>query len=84
MNYLSKNHRRGLDHQTLASWKGMGLLAVITAILFLIPGFAMAQVPVVDAGPDQTIYLGDTAAGARDSPKTSDLLLETLMAEAQV
>jgi PKD repeat protein len=61
MNYLSKNHRRGLDHQTLASWKGMGLLAVITAILFLIPGFALAQVPVVDAGPDQTIYLGDTA-----------------------
>ena len=37
------------------------LVALLLALL-LFPATALAQVPVVDAGPDQTIYLGDSAA----------------------
>ena len=37
-------------------------LLLVTALFFLIPALALAQnnPPVVNAGPDQTIYLGDS------------------------
>ncbi len=34
--------------------------ALIVLSCLLLPALAMAQVPMVDAGPDQTIYLGDS------------------------
>jgi len=33
--------------------------ALVVLTCFLFPSLAMAQVPVADAGPDQTVYLGD-------------------------
>jgi len=36
--------------------------ALIVLLCLLFPALAVAQVPVVDAGPDQTMYLGDSLA----------------------